>query len=67
MELRKNAYLKQPKGYNYIIRLEEYNEYLKSMERMYKLMLSRSLALLDIQKTTSYNNLQTLIIETPVK
>ena len=67
VELRKNAYLKQPKGYNYIIRLEEYNEYLKSMERMYKLMLSRSLALLDIQKTTSYNNLQTLIIETPVK
>ena len=65
--LRKNAYLKQPKGYNYIIRLEEYNEYLKSMERMYKLMLNRSLALLDIQKTTSYNNLQSLIIETPVK
>jgi len=67
VEFRKNAYLKQPKGYNYIIRLEEYNQYLKSMERMYKLMLNRSLALLDIQKTTSYNNLQTLIIETPVK
>ncbi|MBR2154531.1 MAG: hypothetical protein IJ901_07955 [Bacteroidaceae bacterium] len=67
VDLRRNAYVKQPRGYNYIIRLEEYNEYLKSMERLYKLMLNRSLALLDIQKTTSYNNLQTLIIETPVK
>jgi len=67
VEIRKNAYLKQPKGYNFIIRLEEYNEYLKSMERMYKLMLNRTLALLDIQKTTNYNNLQSLIIETPVK
>lgn len=67
VEMRRNAYLKQPKGYNYIIRLEEYNQYLKSMERMYKLMLNRCLALLDIQKTTSYNNLQALIIETPVK
>ena len=67
VEMRRNAYLKQPKGYNYIIRLEEYNQYLKSMERMYKLMLSRSLALLDIQKTTSYNNLQSLIVETPIR
>lgn len=65
--LRKNAYLNQPQGYNYILRLEEYNEYLKSMERMYKLMLNRTLALLDIQKTTNYNQLQSLIIETPVK
>lgn len=67
VEIRKNAYLKQPKGYNFILRLEEYNEYLKSMERMYKLMLNRTLALLDIQKTTSYNNLQSLIVETPIK
>ena len=67
VEIRKNAYLKQPKGYNFIIRLEEYNEYLKSMERMYKLMLNRALTLLDIQKNTNYNNLQSLIIETPVK
>ncbi len=65
--IRKNAYLKQPNGYNFIVRLEEYNEYLKSMERLYKLMLNRALTLLDIQKTTSYNNLQSLIIETPVK
>ena len=67
VDIRRNAYLKQPKGYNFIMRLEEYNEYLKSMERMYKLMLNRTLALLDIQKMTSYNNLQSLIIETPVK
>ena len=67
VEIRKNAYLKQPRGYNFLLRLEEYNEYLRGMVRMYKLMLNRALALLDIQKTTSYNNLQSLIIEIPVK
>ncbi len=67
VELRRNAYLNQPNGYNYILRLEEYNEYLKSMERMYKLMLNRTIALLDIQKITNHNQLQSLIIETPVK
>lgn len=67
IDIRKNAYLKQPKGYNFILRLEEYNEYLKSMERMYKLMLNRTLTLLEIQKTTNFNHLQSLIIETPVK
>ena len=50
--LRRNAYRNQKNGYSYVTRLEEYNEYLKSMERMYKLMLSRSLAVIDILKTT---------------
>lgn len=50
--LRRNAYRNQKNGYSYVTRLEEYNEYLKSMERMYKLMLSRSLAIVDILKIT---------------
>lgn len=48
--LRRNAYKNQKNGYSYVTRLMEYNEYLKSMERMYRLMLSRTLAVIDIQK-----------------
>lgn len=55
VDIRRNAYLHQKKGYNYLVRMEEYNEYLKSLERLYKLMLNRSLAMIEIQKAASLN------------
>lgn len=63
IDIRRNAYKNSRNGYNYIARMEEYNEYLKSMERMYKLMLQRSLTVVDIQKTTGIINLDGIINE----
>lgn len=63
IDLRRNAYKNSRSGYNYIARMEEYNEYLKSMERMYKLMLQRSLAVIEIQKTTGIIDLSGIINE----
>lgn len=48
--MRRKAYLNQKDGYNYLMRMEEYTGFLQSMERMYKLMLSRSLAVINIEK-----------------
>lgn len=67
INLRNNAYSKSKKGYNYIARLEEYNEYLKSMERIYKLMLQRSLTMIEIQKTTGILNLDGIVTEVTIK
>lgn len=61
ISIRKEAYLKSLKGYNYIARLEEYNEYLKSMERTYSLLLLRHLCLLDIQKIANCTDLTSMI------
>lgn len=60
---RRTAYWHSPNGYNYITRLEEYNSYLKGIERLYKLMLSRNLCLLDIQKTAGLMRMGNLIYE----
>ena len=48
--MRKNAYLKNANGYNYISRMEEYNQLLKAMERLCHLMLNRQVALINIEK-----------------
>lgn len=61
ISIRKEAYLKSLKGYNYVARLEEYNEYLKSMERTYSLLLLRHLCLLDIQKIANCTDLTPII------
>lgn len=61
INLRKEAYLNSLNGYNHIARLEEYNEYLKSMERTYNLLRLRQLCLLDIQKTTGCMDLTPMI------
>ena len=50
--MRRNAYVNQPNGYNYLMRMEEYTGLLQSMERMYKLMLNRGLAIIQIEKAT---------------
>lgn len=62
IEIRKEAYLKSLNGYNHIARLEEYNQFLKSLERMYNLLQLRDLCLLDIQKTVGCADLMPMII-----
>lgn len=60
IELRRNAYdSRQASGYNYIQRLEEYNEYLKSLERMSRLMLSRAVVVINIMKVAGLNDADT--------
>lgn len=59
--IRKEAYLKSLNGYNHIARLEEYNEYLKSIERMYNLLRIRELCLIDILKTSGCTDLNAVV------
>lgn len=57
IDMRRFAYKNQKNGYNYLMRMEEYTGLLESMERMYKLMLNRGLAIINIEKAVSiYNN-----------
>ena len=51
VEMRKKAYLQNQNGYNYIVRMQEYNQLLKGTERLCHLMLNRQLALINIEKT----------------
>lgn len=57
IDMRRYAYKNQKQGYNYLMRMDEYTGLLESMERMYKLMLNRGLAIINIEKAVSiYNN-----------
>lgn len=57
IEMRRFAYKNQKQGYNYLMRMDEYTGLLESMERMYKLMLNRGLAIISIEKAVSiYDN-----------
>ena len=57
IDRRRFAYKNQKQGYNYLMRMDEYTGFLESMERMYKLMLNRGLAIINIEKAVSiYNN-----------
>ena len=57
IDMRRFAYKNQKQGYNYLMRMDEYTGLLESMERMYKLMLNRGLAIINIEKAVSiYNN-----------
>jgi len=57
IDMRRYAYKNQTKGYNYLMRMDEYTGLLESMERMYKLMLNRGLAIINIEKAVSiYDN-----------
>ena len=51
VEMRKKVYLQNQNRYNYFVRMEEYNQLLKSTERLFHLMLNRQLALINIEKT----------------
>ena len=50
IDMRRYAYKNQKQGYNYLMRMDEYTGLLESMERMYKLMLNRGLAIINIEK-----------------
>lgn len=63
---RREAYRNSPSGYDYTLRLEEYNEYLKTVERLYSLLRQRNDTLLALQKVTRRTDFNTLITETPV-
>ena len=57
IEMRRYAYQNQKQGYNYLMRMDEYTGLLESMERMYKLMQNRALAIINIEKAVSiYDN-----------
>ena len=57
IDMRRVAYKNQKQGYNYLMRMDEYTGFLESMERMYKLMLNRGLAIINIEKAVSiYDN-----------
>lgn len=57
IEMRRFAYQNQKQGYNYLMRMDEYTGLLESMERMYKLMQNRTLAIINIEKAVSiYDN-----------
>ena len=57
IDMRRFAYKTQKQGYNYLMRMDEYTGFLESMERMYKLMLNRGLAIINIEKAVSiYDN-----------
>ena len=57
INMRRFAYQNQKQGYNYLMRMDEYTGLLESMERMYKLMLNRGLAIINIEKAVSiYDN-----------
>lgn len=62
--MRRKAYLNQKEGYNYLMRMEEYTGFLQSMERMYKLMLSRSLAVINIEKAAGLTDGKDIFRET---
>ena len=57
IDMRRFAYKNQKQGYNYLMRMDEYTGFLESMERLYKLMLNRGLAIINIEKAVSiYDN-----------
>lgn len=65
VDIRQIAYQNQKNGYNYIMRMEEYTGYLESMERLYKLMLNRAIAVIGIQKSAGLNyNDKKIFVET---
>jgi len=63
IELRKKAYEAATGAYNHVQRMEEYNEYLKSIERMYKLMQMREQCIIDINKTADCPDFASMLNE----
>lgn len=61
IDIRTEGYVNSQGGYNHIARLEEYNEFLKSLERTYDLLRRRALCLLDLQEATGCPDMANLI------
>lgn len=66
LAMRKKTYEANQGRYSYIDRLLEYNEYCKSMERLYKQMRDRALALVELQKTTNLRTLDRVVRATDI-
>ena len=64
IDMRRFAYQNQKQGYNYLMRMDEYTGLLESMERMYKLMLNRGLAIIQIEKTVGIYDSKNIFKET---
>lgn len=67
LEMRRKAYEANSGRYSYIDRLLEYNEYCKSMERLYKQMRDRALSLVTLQKATLLPTLDKVVITKALK
>lgn len=65
--MRQKVYAANSGRYSYIDRLLEYNEYCKSMERLYKQMRDRSLALITLQKQANLPTLDKVVKTQVVK
>lgn len=63
IDLRHKAYNSTTGAYNHVQRMEEYNEYLKSIERMYKLMQMREQCIIDINKAADCPGFATMLNE----
>lgn len=67
LAMRQQVYAKNQGRYSYIDRLLEYNQYLKSMERLYTQMKERSLTLIQIQRQANVPNANSFVTTTPIK
>lgn len=61
LAMRQNTYAKNQGRYSYIDRLLEYNQYLKSMERLYTQMKDRSLSIIQIQRLANVPNVNSFV------
>lgn len=63
---RRDAYQHSSGGYDYTLRLEEYNEWLRIIEQFYDLLRDRNAALLKMQRVSRHDHFETLITEQPI-
>lgn len=66
LAMRQKTYAKNQGRYSYIDRMLEYNQYLKSMERLYTQMKERSLSLIQIQRLANVPNVHSFVTTTPI-
>lgn len=66
LAMRQQTYAKNQGRYSYIDRLLEYNQYLKSMERLYTQMKERSLSLIQTQRLANVPNVNSFVTTTPI-
>lgn len=67
LTMRRAVYQKNKGRYSYIDRLLEYNQYLKSLERLYTQMKERSLSLVQIQRLANVPNASSFVKTTNIR
>ena len=67
LTMRRAVYQKNKGRYSYIDRLLEYNQYLKSLERLYMQMKERSLSLVQIQRLANVPNASSFVKTTNIR